>query len=172
VPKLYTSQLSDEPVIGFDYNHIDIVKPKDREAEVYGWAKARILESVNKVDETDTGRGLDEEKLSAQLELQGDEDAVEAIQAELRLVGRRQSPSKTRDALRDQKWSYADNAWTKAKSLTMEPHRVHRLLDKLDRTQRKTCTDATDRVAIFCEANPSDFDELTRNGTTRKVRMK
>ena len=44
VPQLYTSELSDERVIGFDYNHIDIVKPKDRSAEVYLWTKARLLE--------------------------------------------------------------------------------------------------------------------------------
>jgi pimeloyl-ACP methyl ester carboxylesterase len=47
VPELYTSGLSDLPVIGFDYNHINIVKPKDREAELYRWVKARLLEEVS-----------------------------------------------------------------------------------------------------------------------------
>jgi pimeloyl-ACP methyl ester carboxylesterase len=171
VPKLYTSELSDEPVIGFDYNHIDIVKPQDRDAEVYGWTKARILESANKADGTE-GRKLDDEKESAHFELQGDEDAVQAIQAELRLVERKQSPSKSRDALRDQHWTYADNSWNKAKIVTSDSERVHRLLDKLDRSRRKTCTDASEGVAIFCEANPSDFDVLTMMGTTKRVRMK
>jgi hypothetical protein len=46
VPQLYTSELSDGRVIGFDYNHIDIVKPKDRNAEVYLWTKARLLEKT------------------------------------------------------------------------------------------------------------------------------
>jgi hypothetical protein len=45
VPQLYTSQLADGPVLGFEYNHMTIVKPKDRESEVYRWAKARILEA-------------------------------------------------------------------------------------------------------------------------------
>ena len=45
VPELYTSQLSDDRPLGFDYNHIDIVKPKDRDAEVYQWVKARLLEN-------------------------------------------------------------------------------------------------------------------------------
>jgi len=45
VPQLYTSQLADAPVLGFDYSHIDIVKPKDRDSYVYRWAKARILEA-------------------------------------------------------------------------------------------------------------------------------
>ena len=44
VPELYTSELSDGRVIGFDYNHIDIVKPKDRDAEVYRWVQSRLLE--------------------------------------------------------------------------------------------------------------------------------
>jgi WD40 repeat protein len=47
VPALYTSELSDGRVVGFDYNHIDIVKPKDRDAEVYQWVKARLLEKVS-----------------------------------------------------------------------------------------------------------------------------
>jgi len=169
VPELYTSELSDERVIGFDYNHIDIVKPKNRDAEVYRWTKARLLETTLV---SDGGKEPDNEKLSAQLELQGDEDAVEAIQAELRLVERKQSPSKPRDSLRDKKWRDADNAWTNAKSLTMNSERIRRLLDKLDRTKRKTCIDTHAGVAIFCEANPSDFDELTRNGTNRRVGMK
>jgi len=46
VPQLYTSGLSDGREIGFDYNHIDIVKPKDRRAEVYLWTKARLLEKM------------------------------------------------------------------------------------------------------------------------------
>jgi pimeloyl-ACP methyl ester carboxylesterase len=45
VPSLYTSQVSDAPVLGFDYDHIDIVKPPDRGNDVYRWVKARILES-------------------------------------------------------------------------------------------------------------------------------
>jgi hypothetical protein len=45
VPQLYTSELADAPVLGFDYNHINIVKPKDRGDEVYRWVKARILEA-------------------------------------------------------------------------------------------------------------------------------
>jgi pimeloyl-ACP methyl ester carboxylesterase len=44
VPELFTSQLSDGRVMPFDYNHINIVKPKDRDDEVYRWAKARLLE--------------------------------------------------------------------------------------------------------------------------------
>ncbi len=47
VPALYTSELSDGWIVGFDYNHINIVKPKDREAEVYRWVKARLLEKVS-----------------------------------------------------------------------------------------------------------------------------
>jgi hypothetical protein len=45
VPQLYTSQLADAPVLAFDYNHIDIVKPENRESDVYRWSKARILEA-------------------------------------------------------------------------------------------------------------------------------
>lgn len=45
VPQLYTSELSDGGVIGFDYNHIDIVKPKDRNGDVYVWARARLAEA-------------------------------------------------------------------------------------------------------------------------------
>jgi pimeloyl-ACP methyl ester carboxylesterase len=44
VPQLYTSELSDSPVVAFDYNHMEIVKPKDRNADVYVWAKSRLLE--------------------------------------------------------------------------------------------------------------------------------
>ena len=44
VPELYSTQ-SDSPIIAFDKNHSDIVKPNDRSDEVYEWAKARILES-------------------------------------------------------------------------------------------------------------------------------
>ena len=44
VPELYTSGLSDGRVIGFDYNHINIVKPKDRDADVYRWVKSRLLD--------------------------------------------------------------------------------------------------------------------------------
>ena len=47
VPQLYTSELSDGPVVGFDYNHINIVKPKDPDADVYRWVKARLLENLN-----------------------------------------------------------------------------------------------------------------------------
>jgi pimeloyl-ACP methyl ester carboxylesterase len=45
VPQLYVSELSDGPLIGFDYNHIDIVKPRDQNSDVYVWARARLLES-------------------------------------------------------------------------------------------------------------------------------
>jgi pimeloyl-ACP methyl ester carboxylesterase len=47
VPRLYISELSDGPIIGFDYNHKDIVKPKDNSAEVYLWVKSRVLEKVD-----------------------------------------------------------------------------------------------------------------------------
>jgi hypothetical protein len=101
VPQLYTSQLSDDRVIGFDYNHIDIVKPKDRNAEVYRWAKARLLEPSDgspikgklpkKQNDQTTQKGRLDENLSAHLELQGDEDAGDAIQAESRLIERKPS---------------------------------------------------------------------------------
>lgn len=45
VPQLYTSQLADGPVLAFDYNHIQIVKPENRDSYVYQWSKARILEA-------------------------------------------------------------------------------------------------------------------------------
>ncbi len=53
VPQLYTSELSDERVIGFDYNHINIVKPKNRNAEVYRWTEARLLEASAWVPKTE-----------------------------------------------------------------------------------------------------------------------
>ncbi len=45
VPLLFTSQLSDSPIMGFDYNHVDIVKPESYGNEVYKWARARIIDS-------------------------------------------------------------------------------------------------------------------------------
>lgn len=45
VPTLYTSHEADSPPLGFDYDHISIVKPPDRNSDVYLWAKARILEA-------------------------------------------------------------------------------------------------------------------------------
>jgi ActR/RegA family two-component response regulator/pimeloyl-ACP methyl ester carboxylesterase len=45
VPELYTSQLSDGTIMPFDYNHADIVKPPDRNSDVYRWVAARIRES-------------------------------------------------------------------------------------------------------------------------------
>jgi hypothetical protein len=54
VPELYTSELSDGRVVGFDYNHINIVKPKDRDAEVYRWVKARLLEKRNQPTDRDS----------------------------------------------------------------------------------------------------------------------
>jgi hypothetical protein len=45
VPRLYTSDLSDDTPIAFDKNHIDIVKPKDVTDPVYVWAKQRIKEA-------------------------------------------------------------------------------------------------------------------------------
>jgi hypothetical protein len=45
VPSLYISELSDANPIAFDYNHIDIVKPANPQADVYMWAKARITEA-------------------------------------------------------------------------------------------------------------------------------
>ena len=45
VPALYTSDLSDETPIAFDYDHSRIVKPQSRKDEVYRWTKARILEA-------------------------------------------------------------------------------------------------------------------------------
>jgi hypothetical protein len=44
VPELYSTQ-SDSPVIAFDKNHSDMVKPADRSDEVYQWSKARVLEA-------------------------------------------------------------------------------------------------------------------------------
>jgi pimeloyl-ACP methyl ester carboxylesterase len=43
VPALYTSQLSDSDIVGFSYNHIDIVKPDSQANDVYVWTRARIL---------------------------------------------------------------------------------------------------------------------------------
>jgi pimeloyl-ACP methyl ester carboxylesterase len=55
VPELYSTP-SDSPIMAFDKNHSDIVKPNDRSDEVYEWAKARILEaSAMKVDGRNSG---------------------------------------------------------------------------------------------------------------------
>jgi pimeloyl-ACP methyl ester carboxylesterase len=45
VPELYTSELSDGPIMAFDYNHADIVKPANRQTDVYVWVSSRIIES-------------------------------------------------------------------------------------------------------------------------------
>jgi len=45
VSELYISHRSDAPIQPFDYDHFSIVKPRDRNSEVYVWAKSRILES-------------------------------------------------------------------------------------------------------------------------------
>lgn len=44
VPELYASQ-SDGTVQPYDYDHESIVKPKDRNVDIYLWARSRILES-------------------------------------------------------------------------------------------------------------------------------
>jgi len=45
VPRLYTSEFSDSTIMPFDYNHVDIVKPANRQSDVYVWVGARIAES-------------------------------------------------------------------------------------------------------------------------------
>jgi pimeloyl-ACP methyl ester carboxylesterase len=69
VPELYTSELSDGRVIGFDYNHINIVKPRDRDAEVYLWVKSRLLETV-------TGPPADHNLSTLQLTYDGTTDVL------------------------------------------------------------------------------------------------
>ena len=44
VPELYSTR-SDAPLIVFDKDHFDIVKPEDRNSEVYEWARSRVLQS-------------------------------------------------------------------------------------------------------------------------------
>lgn len=45
VPRLYTSKFCDGRIIGFDYDHSQIVKPADSESDVFLWAIARIREA-------------------------------------------------------------------------------------------------------------------------------
>ena len=45
VPRLYVSKFCDGRIIGFDYDHEQIVKPKDAEDRVYTWVRARIVEA-------------------------------------------------------------------------------------------------------------------------------
>ncbi len=54
VPQLFSTQ-SDGPVIPFDKTHSEIVKPEDRNAEIYEWAKSRILEVASVKTETSRG---------------------------------------------------------------------------------------------------------------------
>jgi hypothetical protein len=44
VPTLYATQ-SDLPVMVFDKDHSDIVKPEDRSSDVYEWARSRLLDA-------------------------------------------------------------------------------------------------------------------------------
>jgi pimeloyl-ACP methyl ester carboxylesterase len=45
VSSLFTSQVSDDTPMPFDYDHIAIVKPNSTDNDVYKWSRARILDS-------------------------------------------------------------------------------------------------------------------------------
>ena len=45
VPSLFTSQVSDDTPMPFDYDHIAIVKPDSADNDVYKWSRARVLDS-------------------------------------------------------------------------------------------------------------------------------
>jgi Putative serine esterase (DUF676) len=82
VPELYTSELSDDRIIGFDYNHIDIVKPKDSNAEVYVWVKARLLAPLAVSQNTESQATQLPGKRSSSSKLQSNKHRMAIIQQE------------------------------------------------------------------------------------------
>jgi hypothetical protein len=47
VPRVYTATYCDQNPIAIDENHADVVKPRNADADIYKWARARILEASN-----------------------------------------------------------------------------------------------------------------------------
>jgi hypothetical protein len=45
VPRVYTATYCDQNPIAIDENHADVVKPRNADADIYKWSRARILEA-------------------------------------------------------------------------------------------------------------------------------